>query len=249
MLKVWLYSLISVVIVSLISLIGVISISLSDKKLKNTLIYMISFSAGALLGDTFIHLLPEAVKEAGFGLNVSIYVLVGIGCFFVIEKVIHWRHCHMPITKNHKHPVAIMNLIGDGVHNLMDGIIIGASYLASIPVGIATTIAVLLHEIPQEIADFGVLIHGGFTKKKALFFNFLFALTSVVGVIITLIIGSRVMDITHFLIPFTAGGFIYIASSDLIPEMHKETTLKKSVIQLLFFTLGILVMLALTLLE
>lgn len=155
----------------------------------------------------------------------------------------------MPITKNHKHPVAIMNLIGDGVHNLMDGIIIGASYLASIPVGIATTIAVLLHEIPQEIADFGVLIHGGFTKKKALFFNFLFALTSVVGVIITLIIGSRVMDITHFLIPFTAGGFIYIASSDLIPEMHKETTLKKSVIQLLFFTLGILVMLALTLLE
>lgn len=249
MIEVWLYSLISVLIVSLISLIGIMSLPISTEKLKQLLIYMIAFSAGALFGDTFIHLLPEIVQEKGFTFNISVYILFGIAFSLFIEKIIHWRHCHLPITKTHVHPFSLMNLFGDSVHNFIDGLIIGASYLVSIPVGIATTIAVVLHEIPQEIGDFGILIHGGFSKTKALFLNFITALTSIVGVIISLLLSSKVENITLFLIPFAAGSFIYIAGSDLIPELHKECNLKKSLLQLIFFIFGVLIMLSLLLLE
>ncbi|MEK6861534.1 MAG: ZIP family metal transporter, partial [Nanoarchaeota archaeon] len=173
----------------------------------------------------------------------------GIILSFLIEKVIHWRHCHIPTSKEHPHPFAYINLIGDSVHNFIDGLIIAASYLASIPVGIATTIAVLLHEIPQEIGDFGVLLHGGFTKKKALFFNFITALTAVLGAVVALIISQSIEQLTLFLIPLAAGGFIYIAGSDLIPELHKEVKLSKSIFQIISFILGILIMMSLLLLE
>ena len=206
---------------------------------------MISFSAGAMFGDAFLHLLPETVAEHGFTLSVSLSVLGGIIGFFVIEKLIHWRHCHMPITENHVHPFAWMNLVGDGVHNFIDGLIIGASYLVSIPVGIATTIAVILHEIPQEIADFGVLLHGGFSKKKALLVNFLTALTALLGGVLALILSHYIEGITVFLVPFAAGGFIYIAGSDLIPELHKEVKFSRSVLQVVSFVCGIGIMLLL----
>src|SRR3989344_5572339 len=161
------YTLISVLIVSLISLVGVLTLSLKASTIKKWLIYLVSFSAGALLGDVFIHLLPEIAEEPGFGLDISLYILSGILFSFIVEKVINWRHCHHPTTKEHPHPFVLMNLFGDFLHNFVDGLIIGASYLASIPVGIATTIAVVLHEIPQEIGDFGILLHGGFSKNKA----------------------------------------------------------------------------------
>ena len=135
-----------------------------------------------------------------------------------------------------------MNLFGDGIHNLIDGLIIGASYLVSIPVGITTTLAVILHEIPQEIGDFGVLLHGGFSKKKALLLNFATALTAVLGAILALVIGSHSVHLTTFLIPFAAGSFLYIAAADLIPELHKETNTKKSFLQLIMLILGIAVM-------
>lgn len=210
---------------------------------------MVSFSAGALFGDAFIHLLPEIIDEVGFGLEISIYVMFGIGFSFVIEKFIHWRHCHIPTSKQHIHPFAIMNLVGDSVHNFIDGLIIGASYLVSMQVGIATTLAVILHELPQEIGDFGVLLYGGFSKFKALFFNFITALTAVVGAIFALLISSYVENITVFLIPFAAGTFIYIAGSDLIPEIHKEVDVKKSLLQFIAIILGVAVMLALLFLE
>jgi len=249
MIQIWLYSLASVFIVSMISLVGVLTLSIKTDKLKNILIYMISFSAGALLGGAFLHLLPEIVEEAGFGIEISLFVLCGIAVSFVVEKVIHWRHCHLPITKEHVHPFSIMNLFGDAVHNFIDGMIIAGSYLVSISVGIATTTAVIFHEIPQEIADFGVLLHGGFTKKKALFANFLVALTAVLGAVVALLLSSVVEHLTLFLVPFAAGGFIYIASSDLIPELHKECAPSKSLLQLLIFILGILVMMSMLLLE
>ena len=248
MASIWTYSLVSVFIVSLLSFVGILTLSFKAKKLKNILIYMISFSAGALLGNAFLHLLPEVVEEVGFQFYISLYVLTGIAFSFVVEKVIHWRHCHIPHEKGHHHPFALMNLFGDGVHNFIDGLIIGASYLVSIPVGIATTIAIILHEIPQEIADFGVLLHGGFTKAKALLVNFLTALTAVLGTVVALILGGTVQNITVFLVPFAAGGFIYIASADLIPELHKEVKVGKSLLQFLAFVLGVLVMLALLLL-
>ena len=247
--EVWLYSLISVFIISLISLIGVLTLSIKQEKLEKFFIYIIAFSAGALLGDAFIHLLPEAIEKSGFTILISLYILSGIGFSFVVEKVIHWRHCHHPTNKNHPHPLTTMNLVGDSVHNFIDGIIIAASYLISIPVGIATTIAVAFHEIPQEISEYGVLIYGGYTRKKALLANFLIALTSVLGAIFTLIIGIKSESIITFLIPFAAGNFIYIATADLIPELHKNSKLKESIIQLILFIMGILVMVALLGLE
>lgn len=246
---VWAYTFLSVLIVSIVSLIGVLSLSIKSSRLKKVLVYAISFSAGALFGDAFIHLIPEAVEETGFGLETSLYILLGIIFSFVIEKFIHWRHCHMPHSKEHIHPFAVMNLLGDGVHNFIDGLIIGASYLVSIPTGIATTIAVILHEIPQEIGDFGVLLQGGFSKAKALAFNFLTAATAVLGAIVSLVLSKQMPSLTAFLIPFAAGTFIYIAGSDLIPELHKEVNFKKSFVQLTTFMMGIGVMILLILLD
>lgn len=245
--SVWLYSLGSVILVSLISLVGLFTIGMNIKKLKNVLLFLVSFSTGALLGDAFIHLLPEAVESFGFGLEVSLYVLLGVLLFFILEKIIHWRHCHHPTSKDHPHPFAIMNLIGDGFHNLIDGMIIGGAYLISVPVGFATTLAVVLHEIPQEIGDFGVLIHGGFSKNKALFYNFISALGALVGVVVSLVIGMSFENYSLVLLPLTAGGFIYIAGSDLIPELHKEVKISRSLLQIVGMVLGVLVMLALTL--
>jgi zinc and cadmium transporter len=150
---------------------------------------------------------------------------------------------------HHVQSFAKMNLVGDVAHNLIDGLIIGGSYLVSLPVGIATTIAVILHEIPQEIGDFGILLHGGYTRKRALFLNFITALTAVVGAIIALLASQYIPHLTQFLIPFAAGGFIYIAGSDLMPELHKETDTKKSFAQLVMFVLGIAVMMGMLLLE
>ncbi len=249
MLDVWVYTLVSVLIVSLISFVGVLTLSIKADKLKKILLYMVSFSTGALFGDAFIHLLPEVVEETGFGLNISFYLMFGIGFSFIVEKFIHWRHCHIPTSKEHIHPFAMMNLFGDAVHNFIDGLIIGASYLVNVPVGIATTLAVILHEIPQEIGDFGVLLHGGFSKLKALFFNFITALAAVIGAIVALVMSSYVENITIFLIPFAAGNFIYIAGSDLIPELHKEVKVKKSLLQFIAIVLGVLIMAALLLLE
>lgn len=245
----WLNSVLAVVVVSLISFMGLLALSVKIEKHKHAFIYLVSFAAGALFGDAFIHLLPEVVGEFGFTFEVSVYLLSGILLFFIVEKLIHWRHCHLPNTKEHSHPFAYMNLIGDGVHNFIDGLIIAASFMASFPVGIATTIAVILHEIPQEIGDFGVLVHGGFTKQKAILLNFATALTAVLGALVALSIGAITENITLFLVPLAAGGFIYIAGSDLIPELHKEVKASRSVIQLVAFILGIVVMVSLLGLE
>ncbi|TKJ17241.1 ZIP family metal transporter [Candidatus Woesearchaeota archaeon B3_Woes] len=243
--NVWLYSLLSVIIISLISFIGVVTLAIKAKFLQKILLLLVSFSAGALFGGAFLHLIPEALENISSTRIVSLLILSGILFFLILEKFIHWRHCHIPTSKRHPHPFAIMNLIGDGLHNFIDGLIIGASYLISIPLGFTTTIAVILHEIPQEIGDFGVLLHGGFKKSKALLLNFLSALTSVFGVIVSLIIGYKAIEFSVILLPIAAGGFIYIAGSDLIPEMHKECSGSKSFAQLLSLVFGILLMLVL----
>lgn len=249
MLEVWVYSLVSVAIVSLIAFVGILTFSVRGEKLGKILLYLVSFAAGSMLGGAFIHLLPEAVEKFGFTVFISLYVLSGIIAFFVLEKLIHWRHCHIPTSKTHPHPFAYMNLVGDGVHNFIDGLIIAGSYLVSIPVGFATTLAVILHEIPQEIGDFGVLVHGGFQKRKALFLNFLTALTAVAGAVVAISLSVFVENITMFIVPFAAGGFIYVASTDLIPELHKGSyETKKSLLQLITFVLGILIMLSIVLL-
>lgn len=238
----------SVFLVSIVSFIGVITLSMSDRLLKKMLLFLVSFSAGALFGGAFFHLIPEATEASGIT-TAAAYVVLGLLVFFILEKFVHWRHCHVPTSKEHPHPLGIMNLVGDGFHNFIDGVVIAASYLVSIPLGMATTFAVLLHEVPQEIGDFGILLHAGFKKTKALLFNFASALAAVLGALVTLVIGTRVAGITEVMIPFTAGGFIYIAGSDLIPELHKESAPAKSVIQFLAIVLGVALMVAFTLIE
>lgn len=249
--QIWLYTILSVFLVSLISLIGVITLSFKTKRLQTFLIYLISLSAGTLLGDAFIHLLPEVTESSDFTLSISLTILLGIIIFFILEKIIHWQHCHGNVLeKSHVHPFAYTNLVGDALHNFIDGIIIAASYIISPPVGIATTLAVILHEIPQEIGDFAVLLHGGFSKSKALAVNFLSACFAILGAVITLWFSGLIENLETILVPLAIGGFIYIASADLIPELHKHSNkLSKSFLQLLAFLVGIALMTALLLLE
>ncbi len=248
MLTTWLIVLSSVFLVSLISFIGALTIPWSDARLRKSIPMMVSFAVGALFGDAFIHLLPEAFEEIP-ALSVSALALIGILLFFAIENFMSWRHCHIPTSEQHMHPLAVMNLVGDGVHNLIDGMIIGASYLASIPLGVSTTIAVVLHEIPQEIGDFGVLMHAGLPLRRALTYNFLFGVIAVLGGVISLLIGPVVEEYISAMIPLAAGGFIYIAGSDLLPELTHECEIKKSLYHLISIACGMAVMFLLFALE
>ena len=252
MINVLIDTLISVVIVSLVSFVGVISLLLRPKLLDEMLLVLVSLSAGALFGDAIIHLLPEAA-ENGFTLSISLYTLSGVLTFFLLEKIIHWQHCHLPLPKQksskHVHRLGIINLVGDGLHNFIDGLIIAGSFLINVPTGIATTIAVVFHEIPQEIADFGVLIYAGFSKGRALFFNFLSAAFAIVGGIIGYALGSSSGSFIQFLLPFTAGGFIYVAGSNLIPELHKSCDFKDSIWHIIALIVGVALMVGLRFLE
>ena len=246
---IWIYVITSVFIISLISLVGVFSLSINQKKLYKVLIYLVSFSAGTLMGDAFLHLIPEAFESGEGTIKISFSILSGILVFFLIEKIIRWRHCHEEPCEQHPHPFSYVILVGDSIHNFIDGMIIATSFLVSVPLGIATTTAVVFHEIPQEIGDFASLVYAGFSRSKALFFNFLTALTAVFGAIVILAINLNVADLTVFLVPFAAGGFIYIAGTDLIPELHKHRGIKASFWQTIAFVLGIILMASLLFLE
>ena len=246
---IWLFAISSVVLVSLVSLVSIVALAISGSRLKQAVFVMVSLAVGAMFGDAFIHLLPESFENPRAKAATSLYVLAGIFAFFFLEKFLLWRHQHTFESADHIHPVGYMNLIADGVHNLMDGVLIGASYLISLQIGLATTAAVLLHEIPQEIGDFGVLLHAGFTKKRALLFNFLSATLAMLGTVIALAVGSGVSGFVAVVLPLGAGGFIYIAGSDLIPELNKELKPSKSLLQLASMGLGVGLMLLLSLLD
>ncbi|MFH0906553.1 MAG: ZIP family metal transporter [archaeon] len=238
----------STVIVSLFSLIG-ISIFLIKKKLSDKILFsLIALSAGTLIGGAFLHLIPEAIETSNNNSGILIYVIIGFCLFFIIEKTLHWHHCNC--DKEHKHEtikkksLPYMNLIGDGLHNFIDGIIIGIAYLSDIRIGIVTTIVILAHEIPQEISDFGVLIYGKFSVNKALLFNLLSASVAIIGGVITYFLASLIEKLTPLLLAIAAGGFIYIAASDLIPEINNQQTkaVKPAIIYFLIFIIGIIFM-------
>ncbi|OGF28051.1 hypothetical protein A2331_03010 [Candidatus Falkowbacteria bacterium RIFOXYB2_FULL_34_18] len=232
----------SLLIVSLVSFVGIFFISLRDNVLKKITIYLVSLSAGTLLGGSFIHLLPEVLSENNFQISILYWVLFGIIIFFILEKIICWRHCHIPTSENHPHPVGIMNLVGDAFHNFLDGILVAGAFMVNTQMGIATTIAVITHEIPQEIGDFGVLIHAGFNRTRALFYNFLSALSAMIGALVTIFLGKYVEDVNFYIISLAAGGFIYIATADLIPELKKEVKPFGSIAQLAVILIGIVIM-------
>ncbi|MDI6805156.1 MAG: ZIP family metal transporter [Candidatus Bathyarchaeia archaeon] len=228
----------SVTAVSLISLIGILFIGLKEAFLRRVLMALVGFSCGTLIGGAFIHLLPESLEETGQAYEaIFYYAIAGIIVFFIMEKFLYWRHCHE--EKCPVHTFVYLNLIGDGVHNFIDGMIIAGSFIISYSIGIATTLAVIFHEIPQEIGDFGVLVYGGFSKWKALAYNFVSALTAVAGSLLTYYLASYMQGIDVFFVPFAAGGFIYIAATDLMPELHKRNQAKESLIQLLAPLTGI----------
>jgi zinc and cadmium transporter len=233
------YIFLATFIVSLISFVGVVCLALKENILNKILLILIGLSAGALMGGAFLHLLPEAVEKST-GLDVYLFVLIGFILFFLIEKVLHWRHCHK--GECDVHTFQYMNLVGDSIHNFTDGLIMAASFVVSIPLGITTTIAISTHEIPQEIGDFGVLLYGGFSKKKAITLNFVVALTAVLGGIVGYFVSNLIDNIVLFILPFAAGGFIYIAATDLVPEIRKELDMKKYMMTLFVFICGILIM-------
>ena len=235
------YILSATIVVSLISLAGVFTLSMKKHLFDRVLILVVAFAAGGLIGSAFLHLLPEAIKEFGTGRTFP-SALIGFCAFFLLERYFHWRHCHSENCDIHA--FTYLNLIGDGLHNFVDGMIIAASFVTDFNLGVVTTLAVIFHEIPQEIGDFGVLIYGGFTKAKALLFNFFSALAAVLGAVIGYLLSTLTKDITFFLISFTAGGFIYIAASDLIPELHKQKDIKRANAAFVSFILGLLFMLA-----
>ena len=224
------YALASVVLVSLLSLVGLAVISVSEEKLHKAIFVMVALAAGGLFGDAFLELLPEAYRSSGK--NTGLLVLLGLLVFFVLERFLMWKHRHDLERPAQIKPVGYMNLSADAIHNFTDGLIIGASYLVSVRIGIATTLAVMLHEIPHEMGNFFVLIYAGFSRSKALFFNFLSATAAITGTIAALLIGSRVQSFSSAMLPFAAGGFIYIAGSDLLPELIREPGVKKSLVQL-----------------
>lgn len=232
--------LISTFIVSLISLAGVVTLCLKDKLLARILFYLIGFSAGALIGGAFLHILPEVLSRTS-STTTFYYLIAGFVFFFLMEKYFYWRHCHEGRTCD-VHAVTYLNLVGDGFHNFIDGIVIAASFIVSLKLGVVTTVAIILHEIPQELGDFGVLVYGGFSKKKALICNFLSALVAIIGAVCGYFLTDFSHGSTNIILPITAGGFIYIAASDLIPELHKENNLKRSSLAFLAFLSGIIFM-------
>lgn len=245
MTTVYLYTFLSVVAVSLVSFTGLFIISLREDILRKYTFILLSVAVGALLGDAFIHLIPESLEEAANPTLAALLIVGGIFFFFVLEKFLHWHH-HGEDTDQAVHPVGKLVILSDGVHNFIDGIIIAASFMVSIPLGIATTLAVILHEIPQEVGDFSVLLHAGYSKTKALWLNFLSALAALLGSFLFFLLGTWLESSLPYLLAVAAGGFIYIAIADLIPELHKTKNTTHSFYQLLAVIVGVLTMLSLT---
>jgi len=235
-----LYALIASFIVSLISLIGIFALLMKDDLLRKVIIFLVAFAAGGLIGGAFLDIIPEAMVYVKDITQLFLYVVSGYLLFFILEKYLHWRHCHAPECKVHR--FTYLNIVGDIVHNFSDGMIIGAVFLIDIKVAIATTLAIVFHEIPHELGNFTVLVYGGFSKLKALLFNFLSALFAIAGTLVGYYFANKIPGFAHILLPLAAGGFIYIASCDLIPELHKEEGGKRSALIMVTFTFGIFLM-------
>lgn len=248
----------SVVAVSLVSLVGLLTISMDEPRIRKLATLFVSFAVGTLLGDAFIHLIPqifEGESAALPALGPSLLILSGILMFFVVEKLL--RHSHGVLHKHHhgqgtldRPELAAINILGDAIHNFIDGVVIGASYLVSPMVGLSTTIAVLFHEIPQEFADFGILIHSGLSVRKAVLLNLASASIAILGTAMSLMAGSVAHEIvTTSLLPMTAGGFVYIAAADLIPELQHDRGFRALFTQTSLIAIGIAIMGLLALVE
>lgn len=238
----------SVVAVSLVSLIGLLTLSRDERRVRRLAELFVCFAVGALLGDAFIHLLPETFAGVGSGeppLRESLLVLGGMMVFFVVEKLLRHTHVlHAHEGDRERHPeIAAINVLGDAIHNFIDGVLIGTSYLVSLTVGVSTSAAVLLHEIPQELGDFGILVHSGLGVRRAVLLNLGSASVAIVGTAAALLAGAAAREtVTANLLPVTAGGFVYLAAADLIPELQHDRSVRALVVQTTLICTGIGVM-------
>ncbi|MEK7063059.1 MAG: ZIP family metal transporter [Patescibacteria group bacterium] len=259
-----LMTLLAVLIVSAVSLVGVAAFAISTTLLKRTLFALVGLAAGALLGDAIIHLIPESLEALSDERVFGITVLSGVLFFFILEKYLRWHHAHHGAEEEHeghehyeigshsegsRAHIAPLVIIADGLHNAVDGAVIAGSFLISPALGIATTAAVFLHEIPQEISDYALLVHSGLSRGRALFLNFLSGLTAFLGALAVLLLNDSLEGVGAYAAAFTAGAFIYLAATDLIPELNRTTDNKRSILGLVTFLVGIGLMLALTLVE
>lgn len=222
------------------SLVGVATLSLNQKFLAKILLSLVSLSAGTMIAAAFLHLLPESIANLGDMLPFQITLASFIG-FFLLERFLHWRHCH---DEEHitKHTLGTLNLIGDTIHNFLDGVLIAASFASGTGLGIIATLAIALHEIPQEIGDFAVLVHSGFSRRRALLYNFLVSMTCIAGGILGYFASQSLATFANYLIPVAAGAFIYISAADLIPELKTTTNTKKIFAVIATFLLGVIIM-------
>ena len=235
--------LISVIATSLLATIGALLLVLSDQKLEDILPYLIALSTGAIFGGVFIHLIPKYSTKFGYTRLTGVVISTSIGASFLLEKALHW-HCHH--SDHDIEPFSYMLLVGDSIHNVFDGIIIASGYLISFNAGLVATIGVTLHKIPKELGDFGTLLHGGMTKKRALLFNFGVGIFAVIGSLIVIAFQQNQL-VENFLLPISIGNLIYIAGTDLFPEI-REHGVNTTVLALIFFS-GIAVMYSIVLVK
>ncbi len=227
-------------IISSGSLIGILTIGLRPALLNRLILPLVSLSAGTMLGAAFLHLLPESLEVLGdhTPFQIALYSFIA---FFALERFLHWRHCH---DKEHltKHTLGVMNLIGDGIHNFLDGLLIAAAFASGETLGIVAALSIALHEIPQEIGDYGVLLHSGFGRTKAIISNLGVSLMAVLGGLFGYYLSHSTEFVSANLLPVTAGAFIYIGASDLIPELKATNTKRKILLTFGAFILGIVLM-------
>lgn len=226
----------STIFISSIALIGSLALSIFPRFLQKATLFLVALAAGTMLGTGLFELLPEAAHA--LGLESAIFIMaVTFATLLGAEKVLHWHHCHDEDCE--RRPLGYLNLGGDAVHNFLDGIVIAAAFQVSVPIGIATTVAVAIHELPQEIGDFGVLVHSGFTRAQAILANVTVAMIAVIGGLVGFLITEHAASAAPYLLPVAAGTFLYLAAVDLIPEFRDETHRLKSVALFLCFVIGL----------
>jgi len=233
--------LIATLAISLISLVGVLLLSVKEEWLTKALVSLVALAAGTLLGAAFLHLVPEAIEQVGDYSGIFLYVLLGFIFFFILEQFLYWQYHHNMVQRIQ--PFSYLILFSDGLHNFLDGLAIAASFMVSFPLGMATTLAVAVHEIPQELGDFGALVYGGLSRRQALTFNYLSGIMAIVGGIIGFFVFSHMQTSIAYLLLFAGGSFIYIAAADLIPIIKQEAGLRRSIMHFFIFLVGIASML------
>lgn len=237
-----LYPLIAVFIVSLLSVIFAVPFLIKKKIPNKVLVFLLSISVGVLLATVFMDFLPEII-EHGYTLMSAIILLVGFLVMFIIEKFVHFHHSkgceNGDCGHSHAYHLAPVNLLGDAVHNFIDGLVIAGAFAVNMSIGITATISIIFHEIPQEIADFGVLLYSGMSKKKALVYNFLSATTAIVGAIIGIVLVDKLHGFEEFILPFAAGNFLYIAASNLVPQLHRHCKIRDTFLHIFAIVLGV----------